>query len=260
MGKYLATLAVISTCMVTAFVWAVLNGGSPAYVKGVKIDAATMQKLRDYKYATDTYAASNRALPEKLQKLSYESPNREGIEAAKITYKITSPTTYELCSVFTGEDTAGGYDGQEFAHKAGKDCLSFTVTFPTPYQSPTPWNQPVTPQPPTTQTPPQPAFTLVWSDTPATRCEYFLFTTVSPQDPNAYLSTCTVATNGKSDTSNAGYCQIDKEEGGHVLQQEKTKGVFVTTAITATKPQVIKAYARSSNGSKLTCTQISELL
>lgn len=138
---------VVAACVmaVTTFVWGIILVGSPAYGRAQQFDnqrvndfRAIQSEIYNYVYGARRYdvpapATLPKALPKTLEEVvaqaQYERPNiTDPSTGVPYEYKITSPTTFELCAIFDLEQNEKYNIFWE--HPKGHHCYVFNALEP----------------------------------------------------------------------------------------------------------------------------------
>lgn len=255
MLKHYITLLIITVFMVAALIFGFFNGGSPGYIRGMSIDQDTISRMTSMSYSVESYVSSNYKLPASIEDLeksypSYQTTSIPEASKAKIEYKVTSKTTYELCADFHTDNqkqTTSIYpDSKKYLHPAGNYCIEFTPSNINQINNYTPSPIPVQ----NTLLPGTPSSSLAISmDKVAANCEYSITSTnLNP--------ICTVSVDGRFDIYGS-YCSGPSGDKFPLTQPGlSTTNIFTANLTGISGDEKISAYVQSQDKTLLTCKKI----
>ena len=106
--------------------------GSPSTQKAVQLDRTKMTDFNQIDSIVQSYYVKNKTLPSAINQIKDFYPHiniQDPDTHADYKYKVTSPTTYKLCTTFALESKGDGADlyYEAKSHKKGNDCIPYTL-------------------------------------------------------------------------------------------------------------------------------------
>jgi hypothetical protein len=114
--------------------------GSPISQKKIRLDEIRTTDFNNLKYDIENYYRNNSKLPTLLSELNRVDSISDPETKKSYEYKVTTPFSYELCTEFStdslevAKSKGGGsrygytsYNNTNTNHKAGYDCISYTI-------------------------------------------------------------------------------------------------------------------------------------